>query len=138
MDASSILPVPIPDEDSQHYWEVLGEGRFELQRCHDCERWTWPPRPVCSGCHGENLYWEAPSGAGEVHAWIVTHQIYGPGYGALVPYTVALVRLDEQPDILVPGRYVSGGSLHQGLRVRIAPRQVDGGLGVPEWRSSVA
>jgi uncharacterized OB-fold protein len=135
MDARGILPTPIPDRDSEHYWEALGQGRFELQRCGDCRHWTWPPRPVCSGCHGERLGWEEVSGTGEVHGWIVTHQVYGPGYGALVPYTVVLVRLDEQPDLLVPGRFTSEVEVHQGLRVRVVCQPVGDGLGVPEWEA---
>ena len=128
------MPVPVPDQDSEHYWKAMGDGSLEIQRCDDCGRWTWPPRPICSGCQGENLAWQEASGAGEVHSWIVTHQVYGPGLRELVPYTVVLVRIDEQPDILIPGRFVSDGDVHQGLRVRIVPRVVEG-LGVPEWET---
>ena len=125
--------VPAPDRDSEHYWAALGEGRFEIQHCSDCGNWTWPPRPICSGCHGENLRWEEVAGTGEVHGWIVTHQVYGPTFVDLVPYTVVLVRLDEQPDILVPGRFLSDVEVQPGMRVRVVTTKVGDGLGVPEW-----
>jgi uncharacterized OB-fold protein len=134
MTGTGILPTP--DRDSEHYWAALGDGRFEIQRCEDCGRWTWPPRPICSGCHGENLRWRAVSGTGEVHGAIVTHQVYGPSLAPLVPYTVVLVRLDEQPDILVPGRFVSDGVATAGLRVRAVVARVDNGLGVVEWEAT--
>ena len=129
--------LPTPDRDSERYWATLADGRFEIQRCGDCGHWSWPPRPICSGCHGETLHWEAISGAGEVHGWIVTHQMYGPSLVALVPYTVVQVRVDEQPDILIPGRFVSEDvEVHSGLRVRAVPIKVGEGLGVVEWEAA--
>ena len=47
--------IPIPSRDSKPYWAALAEGRLEVQQCLDCGAWTWPPRPICSKCHGENL-----------------------------------------------------------------------------------
>jgi len=130
--------VPVPDPESAPYWAALADGRFELQHCRDCGRWTWPPRGVCSGCHGENLAWEQVSGTGTVHSWVVTHQVYAPEFVGLVPYTVVLVRLDEQDDILIPGRLVSDKSgpdveVHQGLRVRAVPEQVAEDVGQLHW-----
>jgi uncharacterized OB-fold protein len=126
---------PEPDLDSQPYWAALGQGRVELQRCRDCGHWTWPPRPICSGCQGESLHWEEIVGTGAVHGWVVTHQVYAPSLQPLVPYTVALVRLDEQPDLLLPGRFLSDVRLHQGLRVRAVAAPVGDGLGVLEWEA---
>jgi uncharacterized OB-fold protein len=131
MSSTGILPTP--DRDSEHYWAALGAGRFEIQQCDDCGRWTWPPRPICSGCHGENLRWQEVSGTGEVHARIITHQVYGPSLVALVPYTVVLVRLDEQPDLLVPGRLLSEVEAFPGMRVRVVPTKVDDRFGVADW-----
>jgi uncharacterized protein len=104
-----------------------------MQHCRDCGRWTWPARPICSGCHGENLVWEAPSGTGEVYSWVVTHQPYAPELVAEVPYVIALVRLDEQADILIPGRLGSNVEVRQGLRVRAVPTRVTDEVGVLNW-----
>ena len=100
--------VPVPDRDSARYWAALADGQFLVQQCADCGRWTWPVRPICSGCHGDHLAWKAPAGTGGVYSWVVTHQPYAPELVDLVPYTTALVRLDEQDDILIPGRYLIG------------------------------
>lgn len=127
------MPIPVPDRDTAPYWAALAEGRFELQHCNQCHRWTWPARPICSGCHGEDLAWEEASGTGEVYSWTVTHQPYGADLAALVPYTVALVRLDEQDDLLVPGRLLGEVEAHQGLRVRAVPERVDDEVGVLCW-----
>jgi uncharacterized OB-fold protein len=123
--------LPAPDLDTEPYWASLADGRFIVQRCRDCGHWTWPARPICSGCHGDNVEWEQPSGTGEVYSWIVTHQPYGPDLP--VPYTVALVRLDEQADILVPGRFISEAEIHQGMRVRAVPERKTDDIGILNW-----
>jgi uncharacterized protein len=123
--------LPAPDLDTEPYWASLADGRFIVQRCRDCGHWTWPARPICSGCHGDNVEWEQPSGTGEVYSWIVTHQPYGPDLP--VPYTVALVRLDEQADILVPGRFISEAEIHQGMRVRAVPERKTDEIGILNW-----
>ena len=128
--------LPVPDRDSAPYWAALAEGRFTLQRCRACGHWTWPVRPICSGCHSDDLAWEASEGAGEVYSWVVTHQPYGPDLARIVPYTIALVRLDEQDDILIPGRFVSEVEIHQGLRVRAAPERVTHEIGVLHWAAA--
>jgi uncharacterized OB-fold protein len=126
---------PVPDRDSGPYWSALAEGRLDLQRCRDCGHWTWPARPVCSGCQGEHLAWEPVKGTGEVHSWIVTHQVYAPSLAALVPYTTVLVRLDEQDDILIPGRLVSDVRVHQGLRVHAVPARLTETVGELTWEA---
>jgi uncharacterized OB-fold protein len=113
--------IPIPGRDSAPYWAALAQGRLEVQQCLDCEAWTWPPRPVCSGCHGENLAFRPVRGTGEVHSWVRPHRGFFPSLKPLVPFTIVLVRLDEQDDILIPGRLVSDVDVFQGMRVRAVP-----------------
>ena len=130
--------LPAPDRDSAPYWAALADGAFLLQHCLDCGHWTWPARPICSGCHGDRLAWEPASGTGEVYSWVITHQPYGPDLARLVPYTTALVRLDEQADILIPGRYLSDAvGIHQGLRVRAAPERVTDEIGLLNWEAAL-
>ena len=138
VDLAQRRAVPTPDRESAPYWAALAAGRFDVQHCRDCGRWTWPPRAICSGCHGENLAWESVKGTGEVHSWVVTHQVYAPDFVDLVPYTVVLVRLDEQDDILIPGRLVSDVEVHQGLRVRAAPEQLTEDIGQLHWQAESA
>jgi uncharacterized OB-fold protein len=125
--------LPTPDRESAPYWQALAEGRFLVQRCRSCLRWTWPARPICSGCHGFDLEWTEASGDGSVCSWIVTHQPYGPDLAALVPYTVALVRLDEQDDILVPARYVGSTAIHEGMRVQARTEPATPEVGLLTW-----
>jgi uncharacterized OB-fold protein len=128
--------LPTADRESAPYWQALAEGRFLMQKCSACGRWTWPARPICSGCHGFDLEWVEASGGGEVYSWVVTHQPYGPDLAKLVPYVVALVRVDEQEDILIPGRYVGEADVRQGLRVQAVTERVEDELGLLYWTVS--
>jgi uncharacterized OB-fold protein len=125
--------LPLPDRDSEHYWAALAAGRFEVQQCLDCGHWTWPPRPICSFCQSDRFSWQEVAGTGEVHSWVTTHNVYSPGFARLVPYTTVLVRLDEQADILIPGRFMSDGEPNQGLRVRARAEEVAEGIGELSW-----
>ena len=138
VDVAERRAVPVPDRDSAPYWAALADGRLEIQHCRDCGHWTWPARAICSGCHGENLAWEPVSGGGTVHSWIVTHQIYAPDFVDLVPYTVVLVRLDEQDDILIPGRLLSAVDPHQGMKVRAAPERITDEVGQLHWEADAS
>lgn len=127
------MPLPVPDRDTAEYWKALADGRFLLQRCRECAHWTWPARPICSNCQRGDLEWVESPGTGDVYSWVVTHQPYGIDLAALVPYTVALVRLDEQDDLLIPGCYVGTAEIHQGLRVRALPEPASDDVGLLTW-----
>jgi len=132
-DLDTFRLLPTPDRESAPYWKALAAGRFTMQRCRSCARWTWPARPICSGCHRFDLEWAEPTGTGAVYSWIVTHQAYAPDLAKLVPYTVALVRIAEQDDILIPGRYVGAAEIDQGLRVRAVAEPVTDEIGLLTW-----
>ena len=126
---------PIPDRDSTRYWKSLAEGRLELQRCDDCGAWSWPPRPLCSRCHGEHLSWARPSGTGQVHSWVVAHRPFVPALADEVPYTIALVRLDDDPEVMVLGRLVDGEPVRQGLPVRFLAHAITDDVGEILWQA---
>jgi uncharacterized OB-fold protein len=125
--------LPTPDRDSAPYWQGLASGRFLLQHCRNCAHWTWPARPICSHCQLDELEWTDSPGTGAVYSWVITHQAYAPDLANLAPYPVALVRLDEQDDILIPGRYVGEAELAQGLQVRVRFERVSEEIGLLLW-----
>jgi uncharacterized OB-fold protein len=124
---------PSPDRDSAPYWAALADGRFEVQQCLDCSRWSWPPRPICSKCHSENLVWRSPQGTGEVYSWVVAHRPFVPRLKDEVPYTIALVRLDDDPDVLVVGRLLHADDVHQGMPVRAVAEPINDEVGDILW-----
>jgi uncharacterized protein len=60
-----------------------------------------------------------------VHAFIVVHQPAIPGYRDQLPYTVALVELDEQSGLRLPARVVGIDPAAVTVGLRVAAEIVD-------------
>ena len=91
----SSLPPPIPDEDSQPFWDYCKAGELRAQHCTRCSALRYPPRPICAECGSFDFDWQRLSGLGEVFSYTVTHQAIHPALEGLTPHTAILVRLDE-------------------------------------------
>jgi uncharacterized OB-fold protein len=119
------------DRDSEPWWEALARHEFVQQRCGGCRSWRWPPRMRCGRCGSPEWTWEAVSGRGTVASWIVNHHSFLPAIEP--PYTVVLVRLDEQDDILMPGAWLGGGEpvMDQAVQADFVERDGETLLG---WR----
>lgn len=110
---------PLPDRDSAPWWAALAEHRLLLQRCGDCGTPRVVPRAMCNGCGSFAWDWVEAGGRGRVASWTVSHRSFQPGRAA--PYVVVLVRLEEGPELLLPGSWAGaadGSDLQTGLAVR--------------------
>ncbi len=76
----------------------LKEGRLRLigEECDQCGIKLFPPRDICPSCSGSTPTKYEFSGRGEVYSHSTVYQA-PEGYEEFVPYTVALVKLDEGP-----------------------------------------
>lgn len=92
-------PVPIPDQFSAFHWEGAARGELLVQRCDSCLRFQYPPSPVCESCQARELTPTPVSGRGSLYAKTVLHQAFHPDFADSVPYTVALVDLDDAPGV---------------------------------------
>lgn len=98
-------PQPLPNVDSEGYWRSLADGVVAIQRCADCRSWQFPPLERCRHCNG-TLRYEALSGRGTIHTFLIEHHKVAPGFDALRPYAIALVTPEEAPELRIPGRVV--------------------------------
>lgn len=89
-------PLPVPDADSAPYWDGCKAHQLLLQRCDHCSVFRFPASPTCPNCSSELATWVRSSGQGKVFSWIVVrHPVPADVYGADVPYTIALIELEE-------------------------------------------
>jgi uncharacterized OB-fold protein len=127
--------LPVADIDSSPWWAALQRRELLVQCCKDCRRLRWPGREVCNDCGSRRWGWVPATGAGSVASWTVTHRSGAVDAGQFV---VALVRLDDQDDILIPG-YIDGppdgAGLNIGMRVAVGFDEVD--VGQDGWRHVV-
>ncbi len=91
-------PLPEVDDATLPYWSAAHEGRFVLPRCNACDRFHHHPRRWCPYCWSTDLRWEEASGLGVVVTFSVVHQ--APSAGFETPYVLAVVRLEEGPQMM--------------------------------------
>ncbi len=84
---------PAGDADSRHLWESCARHALELQRCDDCLRFRYPPRPVCPHCLSDRATWTPVAGTGTVHVQLGVHPRGRDA--ARAPYSLTMVELDE-------------------------------------------
>jgi uncharacterized protein len=116
-----LKPLPKIDALTRPYWEHARAHRLSVQHCCACNQHQFPPGPVCTRCLSEALDWQVVSGRGTLVSWTEFHRAYWPAYADDLPYNVAVIRLDEGPEIvsnLVGALSRDPALLRQGLPVR--------------------
>ena len=90
-----LKPIPALDEVSKPFWQGCRREELLLQRCNNCGRFQFYPRPLCVNCMSQSLEWVRSSGKGAVYSFTVTHQTTTPGFAQELPYVFAIVELAE-------------------------------------------
>jgi uncharacterized OB-fold protein len=90
-----LLPEIGPDTEA--YWTGGAEGELRVYRCQDCRGWIHPPSAACWRCRSRRLGPEVTSGRGKVAAYTINVHPWLPGFPP--PYIIAIVELDESPDV---------------------------------------
>jgi uncharacterized OB-fold protein len=91
---------PEIDELNAPFWSGLALGEVRLQKCGTCGVHQYPPESFCYECGAQDPSWVAVGGEGEVYSFIVVHQQYHKAFKDFLPYTVAIVQMDEGPRML--------------------------------------
>jgi uncharacterized protein len=129
-----LRPRPIPDQVSAFYWEAAAHGHLAVLRCEACRRLHHPPEVACPHCGATALHEEAVSGRGTVFAATVARQAFDRAFTDAVPYSVALVELDEQPGLHVLTNLVGTDALVPvGTRVELVV-EAHGDWSLPQFR----
>ena len=106
------------------HWR-LRKQRYSLtgEVCPHCEAKLFPPRDVCPECGGEARTLYNFSGRGEVYSYTT---IYEPpaGFEDNVPYTVALVKLEEGPLVTAQLTDVDPQEVSIGIPVEMVTRRL--------------
>jgi uncharacterized OB-fold protein len=95
LDPKTAFPVPVPDRDTQPFWDATARGELVIQCCGACRKFLWQPRPVCSNCQTPAPAWTQVSGRGRIASWTVMRPPTLPAYADKVPFVVLLVELEE-------------------------------------------
>jgi uncharacterized OB-fold protein len=107
--------------------EGYAEDRLRLPFCEACGKAHLYPRARCPHCGGAHLAWREASGRGSLASWSVVHRGPSPDFAPEVPYTVALVRLEEGPQLMARVVDAPEEALRLGLPLRLRFATMPGG-----------
>ena len=106
------------------HWRLQDE-RYKLigRECTSCGRKLFPSRDICPHCGSRDLKPYKFAGTGEIYSYST---IYHPpaGYEGFVPYTVALIRLDEGPLVTAQLTDADREGVEIGQRVEMVTRRL--------------
>jgi uncharacterized OB-fold protein len=130
---SSPFPIPVPDSDSQPFWEGVQQHKLLIQRCEACQQFVFYPRSHCPHCFSEQLAWAQASGKGTIYSYTVVHQAYGP-FAKHVPFVVAIVELREGARMMSRITDAPPEAMRIGAPVQVTFVQVTEGVTLPYFR----
>jgi len=131
-DESLKLPAPDTSELSRPFWQALEGGMLTFQRCASCGHAWLPARSECPNCLGDSWSREPASGKATLVSWVVYRHAYHPAFAPRLPYTVAIVRLDEGPQLIsnITGTDAAALRIEQPLRLTV---EREDGIAVPRF-----
>lgn len=124
-------PVPTATPVTEPYWTAAARGVFLLPKCQRCGRFHHHPRPWCPHCWSTDLDWAEPSGRGTLLTYSVVHQPPSPRFD--VPYVLAVVRLDEGPQLMCNLVDVDPADVHCDMAVEVTFER-RGEFALPQFR----
>lgn len=88
---------PVPTPETQNFWDGTKAGELRLQRCDQCAKVYFPPRPFCPTCGAREVSAFQASGKAILHSYVIHHR---PVPGFTPPYAIAVVELSEGPRMM--------------------------------------
>jgi uncharacterized OB-fold protein len=129
---------PIPSRIGAPHWEAAREGRLAIQHCTDCGQWVHYPSVLCDKCLSTNLQWDDVSGLGTVESYSTVYRGFAPEFADDLPYTVALVHLDEGPNLLTWLVEVEPDAAEIGMRVEVVFEKISDEISLHRFRPTDA
>jgi len=92
--------LPNPTGASRPFWDGAAEEELRIQHCDACESWVFYPRKICPHCFDLDLSWKRASGDGTILTYTIVHDAAIPAYEDDTPYPLAVIELDEGPQMM--------------------------------------
>jgi uncharacterized OB-fold protein len=126
---------PMPTPETQHYWDGAAAGELRLQRCRDCAKVYFPPRPFCPACASRNVAVFAASGKATLYSYLIHHRAV-PGFTP--PYAIAVVQLAEGPRLMtsIIGCPQTPEALQLDMPLQVAFQKLDDKITLPVFQPS--
>lgn len=134
--AGYLKPIPKVDEVSKTFWQGCQRQELLLQKCRDCSRFQFYPRPICINCMSRNLEWVRSSGRGTVHSFTIVHQNVTPGFVQEVPYVFAIIELAEGVRLSTNIVGCAPADVYIGMPVMVVFESISPEINLPKFQPS--
>lgn len=84
------------DTELSGYHDGLADGELRAPWCASCERFCWPPRPVCPRCTSDHAEWHRLPRSATLFTWTVVGRSTLPEFRGTEPYAVGVL---DFPDL---------------------------------------
>jgi uncharacterized OB-fold protein len=123
------FPVVLRDEASRAFFDAAARAELLMNTCTGCRTVHGQEVRTCHVCGSDALEGHPVSGAASLVSWVVVHHAPVPALAEAVPYTSAIVELDEGPWQIV--RLVDVAEPHVGMRLTAQFVRPEGGEALP-------
>lgn len=128
------MPLPVPDSDTQPFWDGCQEDRFLLPRCSACATSRWPPGPICPSCQCADTDWVETSGRGSLYSWVVVTHPVDDVLVDQIPYVVGMIELEEGVRVVGNVLGCEPDEVYDGMPVRVVFEEM-GGMRLPNFEA---
>ena len=134
MAAPATKPIPVPTRETQPYWEGCKQHELRIQQCAACGHSQFYPRLYCTACMSERVEWVTASGHGTVLSFTIVYRPVTQAFAADVPYVVALITLDEGPQLMSNVVGCAPETVHIGMPVEVTFEDWTEEISVPKFK----
>ena len=136
--ASPPIPAPVPQPESDFYWEKCKEEELWLRHCKACDSSYFYPRDICPGCFSRDTDWIQSSGKGIIHTFSIVHRGPTPSFRDKAPYVPVIIELAEGPRM--PSNLVIDDpqpeKIKIGMAVEVVFEVLDDKISLPKFKLS--
>ena len=111
-------PIPVPQGESDEYWNKAKEGELWLRNCNSCGNPYFYPRDISPCCFSKDTSWIKASGKASLFTYAIVHRAPHPGFAQDAPFVVAIVELEEGPHM--PTNIVIDDPTEENLKIGMA------------------
>lgn len=129
----SAKPVPPVSALAEPYWQGAAGGELRVQHCAACDARFLYARALCPRCWTPDPEWVAVSGRGTIATMTVVHQAPYAAFADDVPFVIAVIRLEEGPQLMANILGADPATLSIGHPVTVTFEQ-RGELFLPQFR----
>ena len=127
---------PIPQPESDFYWEKCKEHELWLRHCKACDNTYFYPRDICPGCFSRDTDWIQSSGKATLHAFAIVHRAPVPAFRGKEPFVTAIVELEggaRMPTNIVDCE-ADPEHIKIGMALQVTFDDLDDNISLPKFR----